>query len=872
MDPDFRRKCHLQSGTLKGDGMEKKPSIYNDSSNRQSVWKNCLLAFGVCAAILLLLLYLGGYSPFGEKSLVWADADIQYLDFFQYLKNLISGRDSLNYTFFSLLGSSGYGIFSYYLTSPFNILIVLFSAENLKIFYDLLVLLKISTAAAFMAYFLQKRFGQKISLRFLLVLSLSYALGQYSMAQSGNIMWLDGVYMLPLILLGVYYGVTKQRYLLLSICAGLSIIFNWYTGAINCMFAFFWFVMEYFLADKKEKISGFCRDLGGWIFAMARAVLLSAAVFLPAVYVLRQGKGGSFDFELFNLDFSGSIVSALQNYSLGTISSKSTVSLFCGSIVLLGVIAFFLQKGNIRKKKILGCMLGFALLVCFWNPLILLFSLLKKVDSYWVRYSYISIFALVFIAAEFYSQKRQERKETPYFLYAFCFGTLLLILQYVHPVTNDGTLYLSAFLLLCTGMLLQAQRSRISAFLAAALCGFELFCNGSLLWQYYSYADSQYADYVSQGASQIEEIQKQDGSLYRIAQTSTRRMSQQGTSANFNESLAFGYMSNTGYTSTNLAESMQFLENIGYKSHGEIIAVVNTSIVAADSLLGVKYVLSSYPVNGLQETDLPSYNGKNVYLNPYALPLAFTYSVQDADVYAPQISGNPFEYLNSVYSQLAGREAEIFVPLDYSVEAGDTIVWTVSVPQGEYGIYGNIPTNRDLSTLIETSDRSLSYSKWLSPSVFYIPADGSQESVQVVMESSEYDAVADEQFYALDLSLLKEVSEEISARAASLSISGSSASLKVNASSGQNLFFSIAYDPNWKITVNGKKVESSAFDGALLSIPLEEGENVIEMRYHSKGVISGIILTLLGILLCIFPYIWKRFRKAKEQRPASASK
>lgn len=64
-------------------------------------------------------------------------------------------------------------------------------------------------------------------------------------------MWLDGVYLLPLSLLGVYL-ITHQRscgFYLLAVTIGLGLIFNWYVGAINCLFSFGWLVLELCLAE-----------------------------------------------------------------------------------------------------------------------------------------------------------------------------------------------------------------------------------------------------------------------------------------------------------------------------------------------------------------------------------------------------------------------------------------------------------------------------------------------------------------------------------------------------------------------------------------------------------------------------------------------
>ena len=148
--------------------------------------------------LLIIIFKLQELAPFGVNSLASMDARIQYIDFFAYLKDLLEGKADLFYTFSKTLGGTYIAVFAYYLSSPFNLLVILFEKADLNTFFDLLVLLKLCTAAATCSIFLQYRFRNQSAL-FTILLSISYALMQYNIAQSSNIMWLDGVYMLPLI-------------------------------------------------------------------------------------------------------------------------------------------------------------------------------------------------------------------------------------------------------------------------------------------------------------------------------------------------------------------------------------------------------------------------------------------------------------------------------------------------------------------------------------------------------------------------------------------------------------------------------------------------------------------------------------------------
>lgn len=182
---------------------------------KQQICIEALLAGLVTFAIIWFLYLCTGYAPFGKHSLASMDAHIQYLDFFAYLKDVLSGENSICYTFSKTLGGNNIGLFSYYLASPFNLIILFFDKSDLVSFFNLIVSLKLTLAAITCSVFLNLRFKdiKESTLEhsvFIAILAVSYALCQYSIAQSSNIMWLDGVYMLPLILLGVYNLVTGK--------------------------------------------------------------------------------------------------------------------------------------------------------------------------------------------------------------------------------------------------------------------------------------------------------------------------------------------------------------------------------------------------------------------------------------------------------------------------------------------------------------------------------------------------------------------------------------------------------------------------------------------------------------------------------------
>ena len=109
--------------------------------------------------------------------------------------------DNLIYSFNTGLGLPFFRNFFNYLSSPFNIIILLFERDNIVTSFSVIIALKIIFASSVMSYFL-KNFFNKNSL-FITVFGLTYGFSSYFVAFYWNIMWLDGMIYLPLIVLGI---------------------------------------------------------------------------------------------------------------------------------------------------------------------------------------------------------------------------------------------------------------------------------------------------------------------------------------------------------------------------------------------------------------------------------------------------------------------------------------------------------------------------------------------------------------------------------------------------------------------------------------------------------------------------------------------
>lgn len=174
----------------------------------------------------------------------------------------------------------------------------------------------------------------------------------------------------------------------------------------------------------------------------------------------------------------------------------------------------------------------------------------------------------------------------------------------------------------------------------------EFAYNAKKLWA--TYKD----DYKVARVDEFAALKKSDPGDYRVSQTFSRLKLRINLTTEYNESLAYNYWPIVSYVSSQDPKQLKFLKSIGYRSAAQRVTIVNTSVLGANSLLGVKYVLTGQDFPGLEKTSLPATNGKSVYRNPFALPLAFS---SQNDVNNPAFTGNPFAYQEAAYSQLLGK-------------------------------------------------------------------------------------------------------------------------------------------------------------------------------------------------------------------------
>lgn len=825
-------------------------------------------AFLIPIIFYIILFVWQGIYPFGEKSnLIW-DLEVQYVDYYNFFREFLKNGARGGYSFTKSLGGSVIALIGYYLASPFNFLLLLFPPEKTQLFVFLITGLKIGLCGLTFSIFVKNRF-EKISATAVFLLSSAYAFTQYNIGQMSNLSWLDGVYMLPLMMLGVWNYIHAKRSTLLSVTVACSIVFNWYTGYMNCLFIVWYYLYEKvvdYVKNKKISIREFVGNGVGFLGAEALGVLLSTFFFLPVVIGQSSGRL-PFDKGIFTFVTNGQCLDIFRGFLIGSDNPSRNITLFCTLFILIAVVCFFVDKEiSLYEKTVNAVFLLILISTLYFYPLENVLCGFKTEDSYAYRYLYIVIAGILLLASRALTNRKLQKN----WLKSISIIVFIFLIMDMEEPFNGRQLWATILILILYGIIgwiywkTDGSKTNKKVFLligASVFC-FEILLNAKyIISGDYIHDSSYYEAYVLQQERLIQDIKSRESEpFYRIEQNLNRDMNSEHNSWHSNEAMAYQYNGIQHYSSSYDQITADIVKNAGYCA-GEFPLYYHEPILPMDSLLGVKYFLSDRKYAGLKKVeDISGFSQKQVYENPYSFPLGFFTSDM---IY--QYTGNdknPFEYINGLYSAILGKQTEIFTPVsDVIIEQDGTNV-TCKFPNNNKGnqIYANLCTEGMEIPIYINQKKLTTYSKeFLNHKVFEIGSSNIYNEVLLENFSKNVQEV-EFQIYELQMNLFRKVADQIKNNFMKVTtfkdgfVEGAFESDKKG-----SLLLTIPYDDAWDIHVNGEKIANEPTN-TFLVVPVEKGMNQIQLTYHLKGFRLGSFITVISLFICVLIFIYEKKR------------
>lgn len=371
----------------------------------------------LCAAFAQLGIY-----PFGDVSVMVHDMPVQYADYFGWLIQVMHGEGNLLYSNAAGLGGGMFSLFTYYLSSPFNLLAWFFTPETVPQLLSWLTLLKIPTCALACLGFLRGRFLAPEALTWrdaraqaaaapatshvvLVLLSCAYALTSYVLGYASNIMWLDGVIMAPCALLGVWRLVQRRACAGLFAAAAGAIWFNWYTGYMVCLLCVLYFFFE--LVRRPQLRGRRLRICVRFAVTMALAVGAGMMVLLPTALALLGGKGAGAGLSSLSTSYglARTPLAIPDLFCIGTTPGITTQAnrpaVVISAFALAGAGVFFASRAISGRGRIAGgVLLGILLSSLVFIPVATIWSGFVPESSYTNRNGFAILLVIVMLAAE----------------------------------------------------------------------------------------------------------------------------------------------------------------------------------------------------------------------------------------------------------------------------------------------------------------------------------------------------------------------------------------------------------------------------------------------------------------------------------------
>ncbi len=675
-----------------------------------------LLSIALPALVLAAAFAARGIYPFGSLSVAIWDQHIQYVGFYSWLSEVMQGNGSLLYSSTQGLGEGTAALIAYYLASPFSLLAAFFDPMDAPQLLSVITLVKLPFAGLTCYAFLRRRYG---SGTVCVAFSLAYALCGYSVLQCSNIMWMDGVIMLPLVALGTWRAVRGERLWPLFASVACIVAFNWYVGFMCCLFSACYFLACAYI-DKLSK-HVFARRGIRYSVAMLLALGACMVVFLPSTLCLLSGA---------NTDMSSSLYATIHAnpasfaiyYCVSYVGDSLAPGVYLTALIpILAISLFFNRKAPRRLKVGLGTLALFILAAFFLFPLDVLWSAFKLATSFYFRYAFVFDFVMVILAIEGYRHLFELGRRDNFrvlakstFLFGLLIGLAIMdITFYDKAMPISKPIAAAQFAIITVSALLlhirtraggnaphdpnfridrmlsrlgatAATAGRICVALMLALVMVEHGLHAYAVFRNYTNDVSAWSTYVSQISSMLDGAEPNDGAPLRVG---IAGHSYTGDNTGYApDPSSFGrYQSMGEYTSTQNTSTQDLFCALGYSSVNNIYGFYyDCPMLAADSLLGVDYTIDTGKTPGTSATGvtMPGNERYQLYESNYALPFAYAIAGRGK----VEFGENPFDNQEAMYGDIVGSDASsLYEPADIQTTGGTTDdtyrTWTVTTTQ-----------------------------------------------------------------------------------------------------------------------------------------------------------------------------------------------
>lgn len=867
------------------------------------------MAISLIAMIFIFIVYK--VFPFGDTTVLRMDLYHQYGPLFVELYDRVSNHESFIYSWTSGGGSSFLGNYFNYLSSPLNFLIFLFNRDQMPFAISCLVALKCVLSAGTFTFYIKK--SQKRHSFASAAFGVLYSFCAYMLAYFWNIMWLDGMIVFPLIILGIENIINNGKSTL-YICSLIYLFYSsYYIGYMASIFSVLYFLAYFVISYNGNKVNSSIayskkftfKKLAnnkflnrGFRFALSSLFVGAVcAFFLIPVYFILTGcsaTSGSMPTAAKSyftvLDFIQSHFAGLET-TIRSSGSDVLPNVYCGVLTLILVPLFVVNKKISLKEKVAYISLLILLFISFnSNYLNYVWHAFHFPNDLPYRFSFMYSFILLVVSFKALINIRAIGIKEIGFTALGWIAFIAISQELDTNKISEFSIYATiAFIIVWAAVLFIIKNRSLNKFIAGVLIIAVTFCeviicdtNAFNFNQKLSNYNENYKTYTTA----VSHIEENDDSFFRteLCRLNTRM-----------DPCIYGYNGISAFSSMAYENYSKLQYNLGMYGNRINSYTYNTQTPVYNLMYSIKYLiykgLTSKPSTNLYTKvyDTADYNS-TIYENDYFLPISYCVN--------PNINswnteeGNPFEIQGDFFS-LATGFSDVFTPAEYAscsysgvsgdnVSENGTYNFNKSSDAGSIEINLKATQNSNFYLYLSSSDiKNITCKHGIksdsqvidTPYILDLGYFNIGEDITVTIDASamEKDSGSFEIYaYSINENVLRAGYEKLLNN--SLDITEHSASKikgTVTADETSILYSSIPYDEGWSVYIDGEKQSTFEIADSQLGVMIKAGEHTVEYSYRPKGALIGAgisVASVLGLGICIFI----KKRKAKKEKYSSS--
>ena len=849
-----------------------------------------MLSILIPSMMILTIFLLFTITPFGNRTWLTIDLGQQYVDFFSYYKDtLLHHREQFFYSFSKSIGGEMVSLWAYYLMSPFNLLFLVIPTSKIAMGVSLLIFLKLVLSTVSFAVLLDVKFKQRNMTAVLF--ALSYGFMGYLSANQLNVMWLDALIGLPLIILGVDALLQKRNPFYYVLPLSLTILSNYYTGYMICLFLGLYFPYAYLVASDTFSWKNFAKQFGRFVFYSLISVGLIMVILLPTFYSLLGSKGTATTISWsFKSEYNPLLM--LSKLFIGSFDfhemQKGYPNIFVGSLSLFSFLCYFKEKKIALSQRLYALLITIILLISFNIEMFdKLWHAGQLPNWYSYRFSFLFSFWMVFLGYQWALKKTTVgiRETFVYFFLALGAGIGFILFPQDYLQGWQIALGFGLSMGILYSLILIGRGKRAYHKFLISFVVIELLLNSIITLSRLGYVmNSEFSAYQIALSNWSTVLHPAENEFYRSEKTILRSK---------NDSLQVPTYGVSHFSSTFEKETERFFEAIGVRQGTAYVNYSNGTLLT-DALLGIKNTFiattdasynESWERKDLEDfSTVATFDKGRIVTNPNVLSIAYPMKSILKSMKVP--TNHPITMQNQLANALSGTTSpkdiltRVTYNTDYENISGTPVVYQrIQFKEGQqegsitltFTPETNDPIYLEISGTMGEKDLEMTlngepyafYPVQSKPVLLSIAKNkkGQMQTLQIIVKSDGFD-FSKLNLYSLNTSVLNERLEQTKAQELKLeTFTATHFSGTMEVLEESTVLTTIPYSTGWRVWVDGQEVETYKILDSLLGFTISKGTHHIEYRYTTPFLLEGSLVSIASLLLLILTLVKRRRKK-----------